>query len=358
MEYRRLGRSSLLVSSLCLGCMSFGSRTDEKESVRIIDAAIDAGMNFLDTANAYGRGVSEQIVGKALSEGGKRDKVVLATKVTAPMGRMPNERGSSRYHIMRQCEESLKRLRTDRIDLYQLHTMDLSTPLEESMRALDDLVRQGKVVYTGCSKFAPAWLVEAIMLCERYGWVKFVSEQPPYNLLDRSIENELIWTCRQHGIGIIPWAPIGTGILSGKYKKDEPAPEGSRLEHYGRRLTAKAIEIADAIQPLAAEKDVTPAELSLAWVRQQPGITAPIIGVRTMEHLESALKSLEITFTEDELKRIDEIAPPGTVVSDYYDSNVYARLRREIGIRGPHRRRGHRRGHEAREAGSGHRSAH
>jgi len=332
MEYRRLGRSSVRVSSLCLGCMNFGRRTDDDDAIRIVHAAIDAGINFIDTANVYTGGRSEEIVGKALSHDGKRERVVLATKVSNPISDRPNESGSSRYHIVRQCEASLRRLRTDRIDLYQLHWMDLSTPLDESLRALDDLVRQGKVVYTGCSKFAPAWLVEALMLCDRRGWVRFISEQPPYSLLDRSIENELIWTCRRHGVGIIPWAPIGAGILSGKYSKDGPQPEGSRFNALGTRLTPRAIEIADAIKPLAAQKGCTPAELSLAWVRRQPGITAPIIGVRTMEHLESALRSLDVAFSPEELAEIDRIAPPGTAASNYYDGNVFAALRRQVGI--------------------------
>ena len=332
MEYRKLGRSSLRVAPLCIGCMSFGPRTSEDEAIRIIHAAIDAGMNFVDTANQYAYGRSEEIVGKALAQDGKREKVVLATKVSNPMSNWPNDGGSSRYHIVRQVEASLKRLRTDKLDLYQLHWMDLSTPLEESMRAMDDLVRQGKVAYTGTSKFAPAWLVEAVMLCGRYGWVKPVSEQPPYSLVDRTIENELIWTCIRHGIGIIPWAPIATGVLSGKYKKEGAQPDGSRFKAVGGRLTPRAIEIADAIKPIAADKGVTPAELALAWVRQQPGITAPIIGVRTMGHLESALRSLDVTFTEDELKLIDEISPPGAAAANYYDGNVFAPLRRESGI--------------------------
>ena len=335
MEYRRVGRSSLRVAPICIGCMSFGKRTEEKEAIRIIHAAIDAGLNFLDTANQYYLGLSEEIVGKALAQNGKRDKVVLATKVSNPMSDWPNDGGSSRLHVRRQVEASLKRLRTDRIDIYQLHWMDLSTPLEESMRTMDDLVRQGKVLYTGTSKFAPAWLVEALMLCDRYGWVKPLTEQPPYSLIDRTIENELVWTCRRHGMGIIPWAPIAAGVLSGKYTKEGPQPEGSRFREVGGRLSLRGIEIADAIKPIAAGKGVTPAELALAWVRQQPGITAPITGVRTMDHLKSSLKSLEITFTEDELRRIDEIAPPGTAAADYYDGNVFAPLRRESGITRP-----------------------
>lgn len=332
MEYRPLGRSGVKVSALCLGCMHFGGATDADDSGRIIGAARDAGINFLDTANHYNRGTSEQIVGQVIADQKCRDDVVLATKCSEPMGPGPNDVGSSRYHIMRECERSLRRLRTDRIDLYQMHFFDLSTPLEESLRALDDLVRQGKVLYTGTSKWAPAWLVEAIMLADRHGWVKFVSEQPPYNLIDRSIENELVWTCQRHGIGIIPWGPLGTGILSGKYRKDQRPPAGSRFEEVGGRLTPAAIDVADQIGALAKEKGVATAELSLAWVLRQPGVTAPIIGVRTMEHLACALESLEIKLTDADHQHINRVIAPGAAVSDYYDVNVFRRLRERTGL--------------------------
>jgi aryl-alcohol dehydrogenase-like predicted oxidoreductase len=333
MQYGPLGRSSVQVSALCLGCMNWGSRTPEEECVRIMDAALEAGINFFDTSNSYSRGVSEEIVGRFLSQDNRREQVVLATKVSSRMGRGPNEGGrSSRYHIVRQCEESLRRLQTDRIDLYQLHILDITTPLEESMRALDDLVRQGKVVYTGCSKWAPSWIVEAIMLCDRHGWTKLVSEQPPYNILDRSIENELVWTCMRHGIGIIPWAPIAAGILSGKYVREGKQPEGSRFKDFDNRLTPAALDIVDALTPLAEAKGVTLAELALAWVMRQPGITAPITGPRTLEHLQSSLKALDVEITDADRERIDEVSPPGTKVSDYYDINVYRNLRRAIGV--------------------------
>ena len=331
MEYRRLGRSSVRVSSLCLGCMNFGGRATEEDSIRIIRAAIEAGINFIDTANVYGIGRSEEIVGKALAEGGRRDKVVLASKVTNDMGDGPNDRGSSRYHIRQQVEGSLRRLKTDRIDLYQLHRMDLATPLEECLRAIDDLVRQGKVLYLGVSKWAPALTVEALALADRYGWTKIVCEQPPYSLLDRRIENEMIWTCLRHGIGIIPWAPIGAGILSGKYAQDA-VPAGSRFKAFNDRLTPAAVERAEALKPLAAAKGVTLAEFALAWVMRQPGITAPIIGVRTMDQLTSALKALDITFSDDDYRQINAIAPPGSAVSDYFDGNISARLRQAVGI--------------------------
>lgn len=315
------------VSALCLGCMNFGSRTEPDDSISIIHAAIDSGINFIDTANTYTKGRSEEIVGDALSQGGRRDDVVLATKMTGRMSDKPNDIGSSRYSIRRHCEQSLRRLKTDRIDLYQLHWMDLNTPLEESLRALDDLVRQGKVLYIGCSKFAPALTVEAIMLSERYGWAKFVSEQPPYNILDRRIENEMIWTCLRHGIGIIPWGPIAAGILSDKYVKEGSQPANSRYKRMNHRLHETSIDVAREIAEIAKEKGVTAAEYSLAWVMRQPGITAPITGVRTMEQLHSSLKAVDVRFTEEDFKRVNELVPPGAAVSDYYDGNINLKMR-------------------------------
>ena len=333
MEYRQLGRSGATVSSICLGCMNFGSKTGENDSIKIIHAAIDSGINFIDTADVYTKGVSEEITGKALKNGLLRNEIVLATKFTTPMGEKPNRSGSSRYYLVRAVEDSLRRLATDRIDLYQVHYMDMLTQPDELVRAIDDLVRQGKVVYTGTSKFAPSLLTECLMYARQHGLNGFISEQPPYNLLDRRIENELVWACIRHGVGIIPWAPIGAGILSGKYGLEETPPEGSRFTDLGgNRLNADAVRIANELKPLAAEKGVTLAEYCLAWVLRQPGITAPIIGPRTMEQLKSSLKALDIAFTDEEYKRIDEISPPGSAVSDYYDGNVYAKLRRAVKI--------------------------
>jgi len=332
MEYRTLGASGVQVSALCLGCMNFGERTDESQSIRIIHEAMEAGINFIDTANVYGRGTSEQIVGKALAEAGRRDDVFLATKFCGRMGRSPNQQGGSRYHIVHEVENSLRRLRTDRIDLYQMHKMDLSLPVEESLRALDDLVRGGKVLYIGTSKWAPALLTEAVMLARQNHWSPIVSEQPPYNLLDRRIENEVIWTCVHHGIGIIPWGPIASGILSGKYRSDAPPPPGARFQQSNYRLTQRAIERADALKPLAEEKGVTLAEFSLAWVLRQPGITAPIIGPASVDHLHSSLKALQVRFCEEDQLRINKIAPPGQAVSNYFDTNTAWPLRYEAGI--------------------------
>ena len=335
MEYRNLGRSGVKVSCLCLGTMNFGGRTPEDESIRIIHEAMDADINFIDTADVYGKGVSEQIVGKALSESGQRDQIVLATKLTGGMGPGVNDQGYSRYHLVRSCEASLKRLGTDRIDLYQLHFMNLDTPIEEALRAMDDLVRAGKVLYIGSSKFAPALLSEAVCVGRHNGWPVMTCEQPPYNLLDRTIENELIWTCLRHGIGIIPWAPLGSGILSGRYRKGQAPPEDMRRAGGGigdNRFTPEAMDRVEALLPLADARGVTLAQFALAWLRDQPGVTAPIIGPRTLDHLHQAVASLDVRLTPEERTRIDEICSPGQTVSNYYDINAFAPLRRAIGV--------------------------
>lgn len=334
MEYRRFGRSDLRVSPLTLGCMAFGRQADEAESTRIIDTAIDAGINLIDTANIYSHGESETIVGKALKGTGKRDDIVLATKVAGPMDKdKVNRSACSRYHIMQSCEESLRRLQTDHIDLYQIHFMYPDTDLYELFATLDTLVRQGKVRYVGCSKWAPALIAEAHALCDRHGWVKLLSEQPPYNLLDRRIEDELIWTCQRYGMAMIPWAPIGAGVLSGKYSKQGPFPKEARFNDVGGRCNAAAIDRADALKPLAEEKGVPLAEYCLAWVIHQTGITSAITGPRNTEQLESSLRALDIELTDQDFERINAIAPQGSHVADYWEGNVYRRLRASAGIR-------------------------
>src|SRR5262245_43375168 len=217
MEYRTLGRTGVRVSPLCLGAMNFGGPTSEADSIAIIDAALDAGINFIDTADVYNRGECERIVGVALARGGRRDQVVLATKVNGEMGPGPNDRGISRYHIIKACEDSLRRLGTDHIDLYQIHRPALDIPTDETLGALDDLVRAGKVRYIGCSTF-PAWMVmEALMVSAEQRLARYICEQPPYNLLDRRIENELVPLCQKHGLALIPWSPLAGGILAGRY---------------------------------------------------------------------------------------------------------------------------------------------
>jgi len=313
--------------------MNFGLRADEKTSIAIVHEALDSGINFIDTADVYGEGISEEIVGKAIAQSGRRDGIVLATKAVAHMGEGPNDWGASRYHLIRSCEHSLRRLRTDRMDLYYLHIVDLTTPVEEILDTLETLVRQGKILYIGTSKWPVPLLMEALALSTRYGLPRMVAEQPPYNLLDRGIENELVWTCMRHGIGIVSFSPLANGILSGKYRKGQKPPEGSRYEKVGpdhRRLTPEALDTVEKLRPVAEAKGITLPELAHAWLLQRPGLTAPVIGPRTVEHLRAAVRACEVTLSEEELAQIDEIVPSGSAVSDFYDMNVYARMRRAV----------------------------
>lgn len=327
MEYRSFGRTGVKVSSLCLGCMMFGGKTDATESARIIDRALDAGINFLDTANVYNLGKSEEATGKALKNSGKRREVFLATKVHWKMGEGVNDWGNSRRHIIEQCEESLRRLQTDHIDLYQIHRPQPDIPIDEALRALDDLIRAGKVRYIGSSTFAAWQVVEALWVSKELGLNRFVSEQPPYNLLDRRIERELLPMAQTFGIAVIPWSPLAGGLLTGKYRRGEEPPAGSRFADYEsnpllrRRMTERIWDVIEGLQPLAEEKGVTLSQLALAWCMQRPGVTSPIIGPRTMEQLEDNLGALDVTFSEDELKRVDRIARRGDAVAPFYEAD-------------------------------------
>ncbi len=335
MEYRSLGRTGVMVTPLCLGAMNFGGPTDEADSIAIINRALDGGINFIDTANVYNGGESERIVGKALAENGKRDAIVLATKVHGGMGPGINDRGNSRYHIIRACEDSLRRLQTDHIDLYQLHRPDLVVPQDETLRAFDDLVRAGKVRYIGCSTH-PAWMVmEALAISEKMGFARYISEQPPYNLLDRRIENELVPLCQKHGLALLPWSPLAGGILSGKYAQamlDSGAyPEGSRAERSGAmfrdRVTRRAVEVAVQLKAMAEERGMTTTQFALLWVKDQPGITSPIIGPRTMAHLEDALPVLEMTLNPADAPLFDALVHPGNAIADFHNSNPWMKAR-------------------------------
>ncbi len=325
MNYRQLGRTGVMVSPICLGTMNFGGPTDEAESIRIIDAALDGGINFIDTANVYTGGRSEAIVGKALTAGGKRDQVVLATKVFSPVGAGPNDRGGSRFHIVQACEDSLKRLQTDHIDLYQLHRPALNIPQDETLRAFDDLVRAGKVRYVGASTH-PAWAVmEALATSERYSLVRYVSEQPPYNLLDRRIENELLPLCERYNLAVLPWSPVAGGILAGRYAPDATKPEGSRAQLWGARfetrVTARGLEVAAEVARMAAERNLGTSQLALLWVKDQPQVTAPIYGPRTMAHIEDALPVLDMRLDDADRPLFDALVHPGNAVADFHDSN-------------------------------------
>ena len=332
MEYRRLGRSGVMVSPLCLGTMNFGGSTDETESFAIMQKAVDAGINFFDTANLYNKGESERITGKFLKENGLRERVVLATKVFSRLGDLPNDAGGTRYHIIKACEDSLRRLQTDHIDLYQLHRPPLTHPQEETLRAFDDLIRAGKVRYIGCSTH-PAWMVmEALALSERYGLNRYISEQPPYNLLDRRIENELVPLCQRYDLAILPWSPLAMGILAGRYPQIDNYPEDSRAKRWDSsqvkaRVTQRGIDVGQAVSNLAQERGLTASQLSLLWTKDQPGVTAPIIGPRTLAHVEDALAILDKTFEDTDRPLFDELVHPGTAVSDFHNSNDWMKAR-------------------------------
>ena len=330
MEYRDLGRTGVKVSPLCLGTMNFPEPSGEAQSIAIINRALDGGINFIDTANVYNQGESEKTVGRALEENGRRDGVVLATKVYGQMGDGPNESGVSRFHIITACEDSLRRLRTDHIDLYQLHRPGLTVPQDETLRAFDDLVRAGKVRYIGCSTH-PAWMVmEALAVSERYGIARYISEQPPYNLLDRRIENELVPLAQKHGLGLLPWSPLAGGILAGRYKDPASYPDGSRAargDWFARRVNRKGIEAAAKVAEMAAERSLSASQLALLWVKDQPGVTAPIIGPRTMAHLEDALGILELNLDEADVPLFDALVHPGNAVADFHNSNDWMKAR-------------------------------
>jgi aryl-alcohol dehydrogenase-like predicted oxidoreductase len=329
MEYRILGRTGVRVSPLCLGTMNFGGATPEPESIRIMNQALDAGINFFDTANMYVRGESERVVGKALADG-RREMVILATKVHFPQSDDPNDRGNSRRHIMQAVEDSLRRLQTEWIDLYQIHRPVFDFPQDETLRALDDLVRQGKVRYIGCSTF-PAWMVmEALSISERYGLARYVTEQPPYNLLDRRIENELVPMAQRYNLGLLPWSPLAMGVLAGRYQKSDDAPEGSRVARIGawaaERVTQRGIEAAQKVAAIARDHGLTSSQLALLWVKDQPGVTSPIIGPRTEAHLEDALAVLEMSLDDETAAAMDGIVPPGTAIADFHNTSGWMRM--------------------------------
>lgn len=314
MEYKHLGRSGVLVSRLCLGTMNFGPVTDEKQSFEIMDRALDAGINFFDTANVYGwkegEGVTEKIIGRWLAQGGnRREKIVLATKVYGRMGKLPNEQHLSAYHIMRACEESLKRMQTDHIDLYQMHHIDLETPWEEIWQAMEVLVQQGKVIYVGSSNFAGWQIAQAQEIAKTRHFMGLISEQSIYNLLVRTIELEVIPACRMYGIGIIPWSPLAGGLLGGVLAG---ASEGRRASDRIRDSIEKNRPKLEAYEQLCHQLGESPADVALAWMLHNPDITSPIIGPRTVDQLTGNIHSLEISLDETTLNRLDEIFPgPG-----------------------------------------------
>jgi aryl-alcohol dehydrogenase-like predicted oxidoreductase len=314
MEYRRLGRSGLKISKLALGTMNFGNPTDKPESFRIINTALDAGINIFDCADVYAEGESERIIGEALAENGKRKDVFVTSKVFLPTGKGPNDAGNSKHHILAACENSLKRLKTDWIDIYFLHRTDFSVPQEESLAALDLLVRQGKVRHIGCSTHPPWRAVEAWWIADKHHYPKFICEQPPYNLLDRRVENDL---------GIISWSPLAQGVLAGRYRDAADIPQGSRGAFkliYAERITPQGIEVARQLAQRAAQKGCTLPQLAVAWVLHQPGVTAAIIGPRTLAHLNDLLSAADLNLDDTDLDYCNRLVKPGAFVSDHFNT--------------------------------------
>ena len=321
MEYRTLGHTGVRVSPLRLGAMMFGAwgNPDHEDSIRVIHAALDAGVNFIDTADVYSAGESEEIVGKALA--GRREQVVLATKFHGTMGEDPNRRGNSRRWIFQEVERSLARLKTDWIDLYQVHRAEPETDIEETLGALSDLVHQGKIRYLGSSTFPPSRVVEAQWAARQRGLERFVCEQPPYSLLVRGVERDLLPTALRHDMGVIPWSPLAGGWLSGGWRKGQDPPSSTRAQRlpgrYDLSLPAnqRKLEAADALADVAEEAGISLVHLALAFVIRHPAVTSAIIGPRTLEQLESQLGAGEIELSPDVLNRIDEIVAPGTNVN-------------------------------------------
>jgi aryl-alcohol dehydrogenase-like predicted oxidoreductase len=335
MEYQSLGRTGVKVSRLCLGTMMFGRSTGEQDSLAMIEHALGAGINFVDTANGYAQGESERITGKAIARSGRRAEIVIATKAFMPMsGDDPNARGLSRRHLVQACEDSLKRLGTEWIDLYQMHRPDAGVPIDETLRALDDLIRAGKVRYIGTSMF-PGWkIVEALWASKELGLNRFVTEQCAFHLLDRTAEREVLPAAQSFGIAVLTWGPLSGGLLSGKYRRDDQSAEGrwhGGKDNFGRPVTPAAFDIIEAQVAHATDKGCTPSQLALAWNASRPGITAPIIGPRTFEQLVDNLGALDVTIDADDVTRIDEAAPPLSATLRYYDAALAVDRRPNLG---------------------------
>jgi 1-deoxyxylulose-5-phosphate synthase len=334
MQYRRLGRAGAQVSVLALGTDNIVNPTPEDESIRMINAALDAGINLIDTSNSYAAGESERIIGLALQRGNRRNEAFIATKAHYPTGPAVNDRGNSRLHLMRACEDSLRRLGTDHIDLYQLHRPDFEVPLEETLSALTDLVRQGKVRYIGSST-SPAWrLVEGVLLAELRGYEAFVSEQPPYNLLDRRIENETVPAALAHGVGILPWSPLAMGVLGGRYADPSQRPTDSRAAQrggiYAQRVSERVVIVGNRFVALARAAGYDAAQLAICWVKDQPAVTAPIIGPKSVEQLLHMLPVADMVLPSDLRTACDQLVPPGSAVANFHNSAPWMKMTLDV----------------------------
>jgi aryl-alcohol dehydrogenase-like predicted oxidoreductase len=340
MEYRNLGDSGLKVPVLCLGAMTFGEAdeksfmhkvgADEKTSFAIMSRSLEAGVNFIDTADVYGQdGLSERVVGAWMKETNARDKVVLATKFRFRMSPDANGTGASRRRIVRTVEDSLRRLGTDRIDLYQIHMQDIDTPEEETLRALDDLVHHGKVLYLGASNYAAYRLADSQWIAKTEHLHRFVALQMQYSLVTRDLEREHIPLCKRFGLGVLPWSPLAGGFLSGKFKKDQPPPAGTRLEKWKERLTSfdhpRNWRILEALEVVAKEKQSSLTAVALRWAIQKPSVSSVIFGARTLEQLEDNLKAAELTLTAEDMKRLDEASAFDLGYPYAFMSNIQSR---------------------------------
>lgn len=313
MEHVRFGKSGLKVSRVCLGTMTFGHVADENTAFAIMDRFLEMGGSFVDTADQYNNGVSEEIVGRWMAQRGTRGQVILATKVYAPMGPGPNDTGLSRYHIQHAVEDSLRRLRTDVIDIYQIHRWDPTCPVEETVETLNDLVRQGKVRYLACSNVTAWQLLKYLHTSEQHHWSRFISLQLLYNALNRSVESEQLPLCEAEGLGVMVYNPLAGGLLSGKYRKGEPLPEGVRLQYwpvyFERYYTDKALDIVDGFVSAAAQRGVSAAQLALAWILAEPRGVVPIVGARNMEQFEDNMRSLDLKLTPEERDALPSVRP-------------------------------------------------
>jgi len=329
MQYRNLGRSGLKVSEICLGTMTFGHTTDEAEAGEIVDAALDAGVNFFDCANTYAKGRAEEILGKLLE--GRRHDAVIATKGFNPVGPGPNDSGASRLHIIRAVEDSLRRLQTDHIDVYYLHHTDYETPLDETLRALDDLLRDGKIRYIACSNFEAWRLMEAIWISDTRGWERFTAYQPQYNLVVRDIEAEILPACRLKGVGAVVWGPLAGGFLTGKYQPGERNAPGTRsAENWvfmDRMFAPNADNTLKTLLRLSKEQGCSPAALAIRWVLAQEGISSAIVGARTAAQFRKNLEAADLSPPADVLARLSDVSAPRPRYPQIMEANMPERRR-------------------------------
>ena len=342
MEYKILGRTGLEVSSIAFGTDNFLDPTPEKESTRMLNHALDAGVNLIDTGDVYAGGEAEKMIGRALKNNGRRQDVLISTKVDHGMSipgksldeyipdLKPNTHGLSRANIIRACENSLKSFQTDYIDIYFAHRFSPEIPLDETLGALDYLVQSGKVRYIGFSTH-PAWVVmESLMIAKEFGYQRIVAEQPPYNLLDRRIENELIPLAQKYGIGLITWAPMAMGVLAGRYQDTENLPKNSRAiyrgGYYRDRVTQAGLKVGKKFSVLAKKINLSPAQLALLWAKDQPGVTAPLMGPRTMKHLEELLPVMKMKLDEETRVACDQLVHPGTAVTDFHNTSGWMKM--------------------------------